>query len=87
MASIQNEYSLLCRLFDTDMAELAHNEDVGLLAFSPLACGMLSGKYKAGTNVPAGSRMSIGSDLGGRVTDRVWPAIDAYLEIARETGH
>ena len=86
MASIQNEYSLLCRLFDTDMAELAHNEDVGLLAFSPLACGMLSGKYKAGTNVPAGSRMSIGSDLGGRVTDRVWPAIDAYLEIARETG-
>ena len=86
MASIQNEYSLLCRLFDTDMAELAHNEDVGLLAFSPLACGMLSGKYKAGTNVPAGSRMSIGSDLGGRVTDRVWPAIDAYLEIASETG-
>ena len=43
MASIQNEYSLLCRLFDTDMAELAHNEDVGLLAFSPLACGMLIG--------------------------------------------
>ena len=80
MASIQNEYSLLCRLFDTDMAELAHNEDVGLLAFSPLACGMLSGKYEQGTKVPDGSRMSIGSDL----TDRVWPAIDAYLEIAAE---
>ena len=86
MASIQNEYSLLCRLFDTDMAELAHNEDVGLLAFSPLACGMLSGKYQAGKMVPAGSRMSIGSDLGGRVTDRVWPAIDTYLEIAVEAG-
>lgn len=84
MASIQNEYSLLCRLFDTDLAELAHNEDVGLLAFSPLACGMLTGKYQSGTNVPAGSRMSIGKDMGGRVTERVWPAIDAYLEIARD---
>jgi aryl-alcohol dehydrogenase-like predicted oxidoreductase len=37
VASIQNEYNLICRLFDTDMAEVAHHEDVGLLAFSPLA--------------------------------------------------
>ena len=86
IASIQNEYSLLCRLFDTDLAELAHNEDVGLLAFSPLACGLLTRKYSAGKNAPAGSRMSITSDLGGRITPRVWPAIDAYAKIADDHG-
>jgi aryl-alcohol dehydrogenase-like predicted oxidoreductase len=48
VASIQNEYNLICRLFDTDMAEVAHHEDVGLLAFSPLATGILSGKYQGG---------------------------------------
>ena len=84
VVSIQNEYSLLCRLFDTDLAELCHNEQVGLLAFSPLACGLLSGKYEGGTTTPPGSRMSIIFDLGGRITPRVWPAVDAYLAIARK---
>ena len=46
--AIQNEYSLLCRLFDTDLAELAHHEQVGLLAYSPLATGLLTGKYQHG---------------------------------------
>lgn len=45
MVSVQNEYSLLCRHFDLDMAEVAHHEKVGLLAFSPLAAGLLTGKY------------------------------------------
>ena len=47
VASIQNEYSLMCRMYDTDLAELSVNEDVGLLAFSPLATGFLTGKYAA----------------------------------------
>ncbi|MEO1641306.1 MAG: aldo/keto reductase [Pseudomonadota bacterium] len=85
MASVQNEYSLLCRLYDTDMAEMAVNEDVTLLSFSPLACGLLTGKYQNGA-VPDGSRMSINGDLGGRVTDRLWPAVDAYLCIAEKHG-
>ncbi len=85
MASIQNEYSLLCRLFDLDLAELAHHEDVGLLAFSPLAAGMLTGKYAADL-IPAGSRRTFSGNLGGRVTPRVWPAIDAYTAIARKHG-
>lgn len=55
MASIQNEYSLLRRIFDHDLAELSHHEDVGLLAYSPLAGGMLTGKY-AGGATPEGSR-------------------------------
>ena len=86
VASIQNEYSLLCRLFDTDLAELAHNEDVGLLSFSPLACGLLTGKYAPDTMAPSGSRKSISDDLGGRVTPRLWPAIDAYSQLAKVNG-
>ncbi|WP_296425353.1 aldo/keto reductase [Yoonia sp.] len=85
MFSVQNEYSLLCRLYDTDMAEMAVNEDVTLLAFSPLACGLLTGKYQNGA-VPDGSRMSINGDLGGRMTDRVLPVTQAYLDLAAAHG-
>lgn len=84
--SVQNEYSLLCRLFDTDLAELCALEDVPLLAFSPLAAGLLTGKY-AGDVIPEGSRRAVGSaDLGGRVTPRVFDAVAAYLGLAREHG-
>lgn len=85
MASVQNEYSLLCRLYDTDMAEMAVNEDVTLLSFSPLACGLLTGKYQNGA-VPEGSRMAINSDLGGRRSDRVFDATQAYLDLANAHG-
>ena len=85
VASIQNEYSLLCRLYDTDLAELSVNEDVGLLAFSPLATGLLTGKYQNGA-IPDGSRRSVSAELGGRVSERVFPAVDAYLEVARTHG-
>ena len=80
--SLQNEYSLLCRLFDLDLAELCHHEQVDLLAFSPLAAGLLTGKYKGGTERPAGSRQLATPGLGARITERVWPAIDAYTDIA-----
>ncbi len=83
--SIQNEYSLLTRLYDTDLAEVSANEDVGLLAFSPLAAGLLTGKYDPGTT-PEGSRRERTPDLGGRITARVWPAVDAYLEVAKKHG-
>ncbi|UYV36280.1 aldo/keto reductase [Rhodobacteraceae bacterium D3-12] len=85
VAAIQNEYSLLCRLFDTDLAELSHNEEVTLLAFSPLAAGLLTGKYQGGA-VPDGSRKSLVPNLGGRVTERVFGAVGAYLEIAKRHG-
>ncbi len=85
VASIQNEYSLLCRHYDLDLAEVSHHEDVDCLAFSPLACGILSGKYSGGAT-PAGSRKSINNTLGGRVTDRLWSATDAYLKIASDAG-
>ena len=85
VASVQNEYSLLCRLYDTDMAELSVNEDVGLLSFSPLAAGFLTGKYQGGA-VPEKSRMSLNPDMGGRKSPRVFDAVDAYLQIAERHG-
>ncbi|SFP07479.1 aldo/keto reductase [Tranquillimonas alkanivorans] len=85
VATMQNEYSLLCRQYDSDFAELAVHEDVTLLAYSPLAAGLLSGKYQNG-QVPEGSRMSLTPDLGGRKSERVFPAIDAYHAVAAKHG-
>ena len=84
VASIQNEYSLLCRHYDTDMAEVGYQEDVTLLAFSPLGAGYLTGKYQG--QVPEGSRMAINGNLGGRKTDRAEGAVAAYLDIAARHG-
>ncbi|MEQ8479975.1 MAG: aldo/keto reductase [Hoeflea sp.] len=85
VASIQNEYNLICRMFDTDLAEVAHHEDVGLLAFSPLAAGILSGKYQDGA-APDGSRRSVQADLGGRWGPATRAATAAYLEVAAKHG-
>ncbi|MPL84656.1 Protein tas [bioreactor metagenome] len=85
VATIQNEYSLMCRLYDLDMAEVGVHEAVTLLAYSPLAVGMLSGKYSGGA-VPAGSRRSIVRELGGRSNARAFEIADLYVDIAREAG-
>ncbi len=85
MESIQNEYSLMCRMADTDLAEVMVHEDVSLLPFSPLAAGLLTGKYQNGA-VPDGSRMAINGNLGGRKTDRAFAAVDAYAKVAQEAG-
>ncbi|WP_407492764.1 aldo/keto reductase [Pseudooceanicola sp. MF1-13] len=79
--TIQNEYNLLCRHFDTDLAEVALNEDLGLIAYSPLAAGLLTGKYQ-GHAVPKGSRMDRVPELGGRKTPRAFAAVDDYLDLA-----
>lgn len=83
VVTVQNEYSLLQRLFDLDFAELAHNEQVGLLAFSPLACGMLTGKY-SNDAIPEGSRRSISHNLTGRYSENSIPAMTRYIALARE---
>ena len=85
VASVQNEYNLLYRHFDLDMAELSHHEDVGLLAYSPLAAGLLTGKYVGGVK-PAGSRASINGDLGGRLQPLQEAPTKAYLDIAARHG-
>lgn len=83
MISIQNEYNLLDRKFDTDLAEVCHHETVGLLAYSPLAAGLLTGKYLGGAR-PAGTRGTINTDLGGRFGGYEEPAVRAYVELARK---
>jgi aryl-alcohol dehydrogenase-like predicted oxidoreductase len=83
--SIQNEYSLLHRLGDTDLTEMMVHEEVTMLAFSPLATGLLTGKYQGGA-IPEGSRRSIGETLGGRWSERVQPAVQAYLDLAAIHG-
>ncbi|MEO0830774.1 MAG: aldo/keto reductase [Pseudomonadota bacterium] len=83
--SIQNEYSLLCRIYDMDLAELSVNENVGLLSFSPLGAGLLTGKYQGGA-VPEGSRRSLNETMGGRWSERVQPAVAAYLGVAEKHG-
>ncbi|CAM5495032.1 aldo/keto reductase [Frigidibacter mobilis] len=83
--ALQNEYSLLCRLYDGDLAELGVNEQVTLLAYSPLATGLLTGKY-APDITPEGSRRAGTPELGGRITPRVWDAVAAYVDLARVQG-
>ncbi|TKW66761.1 MAG: aldo/keto reductase [Paracoccus denitrificans] len=91
VASIQNEYSLLYRAYDTDLAEVAVNEGVTLLSYSPLAAGLLTGKYQGGT-VPEASRVAVDlandgpGNLGGRKTERAHKAIDSYLQLAKMSG-
>lgn len=91
MASIQNEYSLLYRLYDTDLAEVAVNEDVTLLSYSPLAAGLLTGKYSGGA-MPEGSRAAVDKatggqgNLGGRKTPQAVAATEAYGRLAADHG-
>jgi aryl-alcohol dehydrogenase-like predicted oxidoreductase len=82
--TIQNEYNLLRRYYDLDLAELAFHEDVGLLAYSPLAAGALTGKYLGGV-LPPGTRGAVaGSQY--RNNEYTEPAIRAYLALAAEHG-
>jgi aryl-alcohol dehydrogenase-like predicted oxidoreductase len=83
--SIQNEYSLLCRIYDTDLAELAVHEQVTLLAYSPLAAGLLTGKYR-GDVTPPESRRARNPDLAGRITPRSVAAVEAYADLAARQG-
>ena len=81
MVSIQNEYNLLQRIFEPDLSETALREHVGLLAWSPLATGLLSGKYTGGAKPPQ-SRWARHSG-GHRDTEQSHAAVDAYLQLAR----
>jgi aryl-alcohol dehydrogenase-like predicted oxidoreductase len=85
VVSLQNEYSLMYRTHDLDLAELSHHEKVGLLPYSPLVCGLITGKYKNGAR-PEGSRLTINPELFGRVHDGIWPVIDEYVAVAERHG-
>ncbi|MBC7184938.1 MAG: aldo/keto reductase, partial [Marinobacter sp.] len=85
VASIQNPYNLLNRSFEVGMAEIAHREQAGLLAYSPLAFGMLSGKYLGG-KWPEKARMTLYERFSRYTNSRGMEATRAYVELARQHG-
>lgn len=84
MVSNQCVYSLLARRFDYERAEIAMREGVGLLAYSPLAMGLLTGKYDDG-NKPEGSRWAKFPNFLGRY-EQAHDAVAACNDAAREMG-
>ncbi len=85
IVSIQNAYHFLNRTFEIGLAEFAERDQVGLLAYSPLAQGYLTGKYQGGAR-PPGARTTL-FERGQRYEKPgVEAAIDAYLALARELG-
>ena len=86
MVAIQNAYNLVNRVFEIGLAEVARREDVGLLAYSPMAGGTLSGKYEGGAR-PTGARMTrYGQDYTRFDTERGRNATSAYVGLARRHG-
>ena len=85
MASIQNEYSLLCRHFEPDLSEIALHEDCGLLAWSPLARGILSGKYLNGAR-PDGARLTMETRPEHRVGESIDNSTEKYIDLAHRNG-
>jgi aryl-alcohol dehydrogenase-like predicted oxidoreductase len=85
VAAIQNAYSLLNRVYEAGLAEIGFREDVGLLAYSPLAFGHLSGKYLA--DPAAAGRIAAFPGFGQRYDKpNVRPAVAAYADLARRHG-
>ena len=85
IASIQNPYNLLNRSFEIGLAEVSCREDVGLLAYSPLAFGVLSGKYLDGKK-PAGSRLTLFEQYTRYSNPQGQAATRAYVELAMDHG-
>ncbi len=84
--TIQNSYSLVSRGVDNDLAEALFRERMSLLAYSPLAAGMLSGKYMGGAR-PPNARHTLFDQLGLRFRKPiVQDAIDAYAKLATRCG-
>jgi len=85
VASIQNAYSLLNRTFEVNLAEVARREDVGLLAYSALGQGYLTGKYRDGA-MPRGARKTLFDRLQRYEKPGAEDAVNAYLDLAGEHG-
>lgn len=85
VVSLQNAYNLVNRTFEVNLAEVCDREDVGLLAYSPLAQGYLTGKYDDGA-LPAGSRKQLFDRLQRYETPGAAEAHKAYNTLAREFG-
>lgn len=81
--TIQNPYSLLNRLYEVGLAEISHREKIGLLAYSPLGFGVLSGKYLDDKR-PAGARLTLYDRYERYINEEAKRATKAYAKIAQE---
>ena len=85
IVSIQNPYSLLNRSFEVGLAEFSHRERLGLLAYSPLGFGMLSGKYlKKAT--PPGARLTLYPHYARYSNPQAQTATERYVGLAKTIG-
>ena len=85
MVSIQNPYNLLNRSFEIGLSEISHRENVGLLAYSPLGFGVLSGKYLNG--YPKGTRLELFGDYFKRyLKPQAVGATQKYADLAKKAG-
>jgi aryl-alcohol dehydrogenase-like predicted oxidoreductase len=84
LAALQNEYSLLERDAEREVLPLARELGVGFVPYFPLASGMLTGKYRRGEPLPAGTRLSARPE---RFTDAVYDRLEALEAFAAERGH
>jgi len=83
--SIQNPYSLLNRSFEVGLSEFAHRDKLGLLAYSPLAFGALSGKYLGGARPPQG-RLTLFARFSRYNGEHADAAVGEYVALARQHG-
>ncbi len=85
IVSIQNPYNLLNRLYENGLSEFSHLEGVGLLAYSPLAMGVLAGKYLNGAR-PEGARMTLFTRFDRYAKPQAELAAAEYVQLARDHG-
>jgi len=85
IVSIQNAYNLVNRAFEVEQSETAHREQVGLLAYSPLGQGYLTGKYEDGAE-PPGARRTLFGHMGRYESKTGLAAISAYVQLAQTHG-
>ncbi|WP_447554261.1 NADP(H)-dependent aldo-keto reductase [Vreelandella sp. EE22] len=85
VASVQNPYNLLNRSFEVGLAEIAHREEAGLLAYSPLGFGVLSGKYLNGAQPPKG-RLTLYERFKRYTSPQAEQATQAYVDLAHKHG-
>ena len=89
VVSIQNAYNLINRTFEVALAEVCYEETIGLLTYSPLGFGLLSGKYlnQQPDRTPITSRMTLFPNFGQRyLKPNVTEAVTAYIDIAHRYG-
>jgi aryl-alcohol dehydrogenase-like predicted oxidoreductase len=86
--SCQDEYSLLVRDPDRDLIPMMQSYGLGLLPFFPLASGLLTGKYRRNSDVPAGTRFAFMEGLAKRyMSEANWPIVEQLEKFSDERGH